>query len=168
MRLGAGAPGANVPPPTVPPQRLQTLKSIAAAKAAGLQLQIGSAYRSAATQKSLYYGYVASNGQGYADLTSARPSHSEHQTGLAIDFTRIDGTCFLEKCFAGTPEGKWLAAHGPEFGFVLRYPDGKTPITGYDYEPWHFRYVGPEAAGKVAAGQTLEEFFGMAAAPDYK
>lgn len=139
-----------------------------AAEAAGLQLAIGSAYRSAATQKSLYNGYVASSGQVYADLTSARPGFSEHQTGLSIDFIRTDGTCFIEKCFTDTAEGAWLAANAHRFGFVLRYPLNKTDITGYDFEPWHFRYLGVEPATAIfEQALTVEEFFGLAPAPDY-
>lgn len=144
-------------------------KLFAAAAAAGLQLEIGSAYRSAATQSTLYNGYVASSGQAYADLTSARPGFSEHQSGLAVDFNRTDGQCFLEKCFADTAEGTWLAANAGTYGFVLRYPLEKTPVTGYDFEPWHYRYVGLPIAGEIAAsGLTLEEFFKTGPAPDYR
>ncbi len=139
-----------------------------AANEAGLQLAIGSAYRSAATQKTLYNGYVASSGQVYADLTSARPGFSEHQTGLSIDFVRFDGSCFIEKCFADTAEGTWLANNAHRFGFVLRYPLNKTDITGYDFEPWHFRYLGVEPATAIYEQNiTVEEFFELGPAPDY-
>ena len=141
---------------------------VAAAKAAGSQLVIGSAYRSADTQRSLYDGYVRSSGQATADLTSARPGHSEHQTGLAIDFTNAASTCFLETCFADTKEGTWLAANAHGFGFILRYPLHKTPVTGYSFEPWHYRYVGNPLASQIhVSGQTLEEFFGLPKAPHY-
>ena len=139
------------------------------AKAAGLQLEFGSGYRSAAYQKVLYDGYVSSMGRAEADRSSARPGHSEHQTGLALDFTRIDGKCHLESCFGDTAEGKWLATNAYKYGFVLRYPDGKEAITGYMYEPWHFRYVGPELAIELnkTGITTLEEFFKLANANSY-
>ena len=78
-------------------------------------------------------------------------------------------SCSLEVCFADTPEGQWVAANAWRFGFLLRYPEGLTPITGFDYEPWHFRYVGPELAAELheTGTRTLEEFFGLPPAPDY-
>lgn len=140
----------------------------AAASQAGVPVTIGSAYRSAATQTTLYNGYVAASGQAFADLTSARPGYSEHQTGLAIDFMGAHG-CFLEKCFADTPEGSWLATNAHRYGFVLRYPLNKTDITGYDFEPWHFRYIGTEPAAEVyEKGLTLEEYFQTGPAATYK
>jgi zinc D-Ala-D-Ala carboxypeptidase len=92
---------------------------------------------------------------------SARPGHSEHQTGLAIDVSGLDGRCQAEPCFAGTPAGRWLARHAPDFGFVVRYPEGKESVTGYMYEPWHLRYVGvPDAQAMSRDGRTLEEHLG--------
>ena len=144
------------------------IRLFADAAAAGIQIEVGSAYRSAATQKSLYNGYVASSGQAYADLTSARPGYSEHQTGLSIDFVASSGACFIEQCFADQPEGQWLAAHAHEYGFVLRYPLNKTSVTGYDFEPWHFRYLGIDIATSIYQQDiTVEEFFGLPPAPDY-
>ncbi len=142
----------------------------AAAQAeAGLSLQITSAYRSFESQTRIYNRTVGNLGQAGADKVSARPGHSEHQTGLAVDIGSIPAVCSFEACFGGTPHGQWLAANAYRFGFVLRYPDGLTPVTGYIYEPWHFRYVGLELAAEVQATgiQTLEEFFGLPAAPDY-
>jgi zinc D-Ala-D-Ala carboxypeptidase len=141
----------------------------AAAADEGLQLASQSAYRSYPTQVDVYGGLVNERGQDAADQTSARPGHSEHQTGLAIDISALPANCSLDQCFADTPQGKWLAKNAWRFGFVLRYPDGATPITGYEYEPWHFRYVGKDLAAamhdeKVA---TLEEFFDLPPAPDY-
>ncbi|NBU33235.1 D-alanyl-D-alanine carboxypeptidase family protein [bacterium] len=137
--------------------------------AAGLQLQFGSGYRSAAYQKVLYDGYVSSMGKSEADRSSARPGHSEHQTGLALDFTRIDGKCHLDTCFADTEEGKWLAQNAYKYGFILRYSVDKEAITGYMFEPWHYRYVGKELAAQMHTTgiKTLEEFFNIGAAPDY-
>lgn len=141
----------------------------AAAREAGLELASQSAYRSYATQVRVYNGWVNELGREKADLTSARPGHSEHQTGLAIDIASVPESCTLEQCFGETPHGEWLAKNAWRFGFVLRYPEGATDITGYEYEPWHFRYVGKELAAELreqGAG-TLEEFFGLPAAPDY-
>lgn len=139
-------------------------------KAAGLQLQFGSGYRSAAYQKVLYDGYVSSMGKAEADRSSARPGHSEHQTGLALDFTRIDGKCHLDVCFADTTEGKWLAANAYKYGFILRYTNDRETVTGYMFEPWHYRYVGRELAAEMnsTAVKTLEAFFSTGPAPDYK
>lgn len=139
------------------------------AKTAGLQLEFGSGYRSAAYQKVLYDGYVSNMGRAEADRSSARPGHSEHQTGLALDFTRIDGKCHLEACFGDLQEGKWLAANAHLFGFILRYPSDKEAVTGYMYEPWHFRYVGSELANEMykTGSTTLEEFFKLANANNY-
>lgn len=91
---------------------------------------------------------------------SAVPGHSEHQTGLAIDVSGSDGKCAASDCFAGTPEADWIAQHAPEYGFIIRYPEGKEAITGYKYEPWHIRYVGVDIAKDIAAQNlTLEEYF---------
>jgi len=142
-----------------------------AAKAEGAgEMQEQSGYRSYSTQVRVYNGWVAQNGQAWADRQSARPGTSEHQTGLAIDLSAYPAKCSLQACFGNTPQGKWLAANAYRFGFILRYPQGKTSITGYDYEPWHFRYVGVELATEMhdTGYQTLEEFFGLPAAPDYR
>ena len=141
----------------------------AARDEAGLELQSLSAYRSYSTQVSVYNGVVANQGQAAADLVSARPGHSEHQTGLAIDFGSIPQVCSLQPCFGETPHGIWLAENAARFGFHLRYPNGATPITGFSYEPWHFRYVGIDLAGELQStgAVTLEEFFGLPAAPEY-
>jgi D-alanyl-D-alanine carboxypeptidase len=135
----------------------------------GLEMQSQSAFRSYATQESVYAGWVSSLGQEGADLTSARPGHSEHQTGLAIDISAVPATCALDQCFAETPQGQWLAANAYQWGFILRYPEGMTSITGYEFEPWHYRYVGIELATEMRERgiATLEEFFGLPAAPDY-
>lgn len=140
------------------------------AKKAGLQLEFGSGYRSAQYQKTLYDGYVASMGKAEADRSSARPGHSEHQTGLALDFTRTDKQCYVDACFATVPEGKWLAENAYKYGFILRYPQDKEQVTGYMFEPWHYRYVGKELASEMHASNisTLEEFFNLGSAPDYK
>ena len=140
-----------------------------AAKQQGVTLVFGSGYRSEALQRQFYNGYVAEDGQEAADRLSARPGTSEHQTGLSFDATSASQQCHLEKCYADMPEGKWLAANGYKYGFIIRYPNGKEAVTGYDYEPWHMRWVGKELSEEMhrTGVQTLEEFFGLPAAPDY-
>ena len=101
-------------------------------------------------QAVIYDEKVAKSGEKEADKYSARPGYSEHQTGLAIDVsTGCIGYRLLET-FANTNEGKWLAENAHNYGFVIRYPEDKTEITGYAYEPWHLRYVGIELAGYLA------------------
>jgi D-alanyl-D-alanine carboxypeptidase len=135
----------------------------------GLEMLSQSAYRDYDTQVRVYNGWVTKLGQAEADLTSARPGFSEHQTGLAIDVSALPAVCSLEQCFGATPQGQWLAANAWTYGFVLRFPEGATAITGYEYEPWHFRYVGAELAAHLheTGTATLEEFFGLQAAADY-
>lgn len=134
----------------------------------GIKLRLGSGYRSADTQEILYNAYVSEQGQNNADKYSARPGHSEHQTGLAADIVSSDNYCYMEECWADTAEGKWLANNAHKFGYIIRYLKGKQAITGYNYEPWHIRYVGIDAATKIhQSGKTLEEYFGLEAAPDY-
>jgi D-alanyl-D-alanine carboxypeptidase len=143
----------------------------AAAKAeAGFHLVIASGYRSYSSQTFAYNGYVSSLGQTGADATSARPGFSEHQTGMAADILDTASGCGTEgACFGNAPAGQWLAANAWRYGFILRYPADKTPVTGYEYEPWHFRYVGTDLAAEMHTEgvTTLEEFFGLPAAPTY-
>lgn len=136
----------------------------------GLELQAQSAYRSYDTQVNVYQGWVDSLGQEAADLTSARPGHSEHQTGLAIDVNALpDQGCALSPCWGNTPHAQWIAGNAWRFGFIVRYQDGQTPITGYEYEPYHLRYVGLEVAKDMhdSGIPTLEQYFGLPAAPTY-
>jgi D-alanyl-D-alanine carboxypeptidase len=131
----------------------------AAAEGDGLPLAAVSGFRTEQTQAQLFDAYVARDGEAEASRYSARPGHSEHQTGLAMDVTGRDGACAAEPCFAGTPEAVWLAAHAAEHGFVIRYPEGAEAITGYLHEPWHLRYVGVGVATDlVARGLTLDEY----------
>ncbi|MBJ6362830.1 D-alanyl-D-alanine carboxypeptidase family protein [Paenibacillus sp. GCM10012307] len=119
-----------------------------------------SAYRSHQTQKALFERYVKKDGEEKAKTYSAVPGHSEHETGLAIDVSASNGKCAAEDCFGGTPEAKWLAKHAYEYGFIIRYPQGKDSITGYKYEPWHLRYVGTEISKDMnERGITLEEYY---------
>ena len=127
-------------------QALLELQS--AASSAGYSIPLISGFRSQTTQTGLYNRYVARDGKDAADTYSARPGHSEHETGLA---------------YGDTPAGTWLAQHAHEFGFIIRYPKGKEDITKYQYEPWHVRYVGLEHAAKIYEQDlTLEEYLGIA------
>jgi len=140
-----------------------------AAKADGLTLMVSSGYRSYNYQVNLYNYYVKQQGQATADSQSARPGYSEHQTGLAVDVEPSSRKCEVETCFAETPEGQWVAANAYKYGFVVRYPENAQNITGYIYEPWHIRYVGKALAAEIhkQGNPTLEQFFGIEAAPNY-
>lgn len=141
----------------------------AAAKQDGYDLLVSSAFRSREYQEGLYNTYVRQQGRAVADTQSARPGHSEHQTGLAVDIGAASRECEIEECFGDMPEGKWVAANAYKFGFIVRYQKDKQSITGYIYEPWHLRFVGKELAAELhkQGTPTLEEFFGLPAAPDY-
>lgn len=124
----------------------------------GINLWIVSGYRSWDLQYSLWHRYVASEGQAVADGHSARPGHSEHQAGMAMDINS------LSQSFENTAEFKWLQNNAYKYGFILRYPKGKTNETGYIYEPWHYRYVGTDFASKLYNGGnwiTVENYFGI-------
>jgi D-alanyl-D-alanine carboxypeptidase len=143
-------------------------KLVSAADNDGMKLMLVSGYRSYSTQQSVYSGYVSSQGKDYANATSAQPGHSEHQTGLAADIGATSRKCQLDVCFGDTAEGKWLAANAYKYGFIVRYQKDKSNLTGYAYEPWHVRYVGNDLAAEInKTGQTLEQFFGLPAYPDY-
>lgn len=146
---------------------LETLNE--AAHELGHQFVLVSGYRAHGTQKTIYDSEVRGFGQAIADQESARPGHSEHQTGWAADVVGISGDCEIEACFADTPEGQWLAANAHKYGFVIRYAPDKTNVTGYIYEPWHLRYVGIDLAEEMYRSgiQTPEEFFELPAAPNY-
>lgn len=133
-------------------------KMKSAATLEGLNIYISSGFRSYDTQKKLYNNYVNRDGKEAADTYSARAGHSEHQSGLAFDVNTINDT------FANTAEAKWLASNCYKYGFILRYPQGKSNETGYKYESWHFRYVGTELAEKLYNNGnwiTLEDYFGI-------
>lgn len=140
-----------------------------AAKAAGYNMWAQSKFRSYSTQNKLYNNYVKNRGKSAADTFSARPGHSEHQTGLAFDVCAKNKPC-INSDFNNTAEAKWLAANAYKYGFILRYPKGKESITGYKYESWHFRYVGKDLAAKLYNDGnwiTLEEYFGITSKYDY-
>ena len=141
---------------------------IDAAATDGVTLLVSSAYRSYAVQQQTYQYWVSVNGQQVADQLSARPGYSEHQTGLAIDFASPEG-CRLEECYRDTLAGQWLVKNAPRYGYILRFPDGRQSVTGYRFEPWHYRYVGVQIAQEYmsSGAKTFEEFIGTGAAPDY-
>ncbi len=132
-----------------------------AATEAGAPLGFASGYRSYWTQVSTFAYWVDDDGYDRALLESARPGHSEHQLGLAIDFMDLYGeapwnfTDFATESKAGT----WLAANAWRYGFAMSYPAGAESLTCYEYEPWHYRYVGPAAAASIhRSGLTLREW----------
>ncbi|WP_375387095.1 D-alanyl-D-alanine carboxypeptidase family protein [uncultured Amnibacterium sp.] len=174
-------PRTYVPPdlvtPQVPHTNVPQLRKVAAtalvtmfaaAKRDGVTLYSLSAYRSYATQKSIFDRNLASLGRATTLNLTAKPGYSEHQTGLADDLG--DGSsCDLQVCFESHRAAKWLAANSWRYGWVLRYPLGYTRITGIQTEPWHFRYIGTPAATEMhrTGVKTLEQFFGLPASPDY-
>lgn len=123
-----------------------------AAEAAGLGLEVQSAYRSFSYQRQVFAGWVERLGEARALRVSARPGHSEHQLGTAIDLRSRGGPAPWDlDDWARTPEGAWMRDNAYRFGFVLSYPAGEEERTCYDYEPWHFRWVGVERAAQVHA-----------------
>jgi len=135
----------------------------------GVALTLVSGFRSRDYQEDVHRRSVSRNGQAGADRYSARAGYSEHQTGLAVDFSSAAGTATLSPRFGQTDEGLWLAEHAGEHGWLLRYTEADQAVTGYNPEPWHFRWVGVElVAAMTAAGTaTLEEFFGVTGGADY-
>lgn len=137
------------------------LKMLSDAQSQGLDFLICSAYRSYDLQKSLYNNSLVQNGEKFTNTRSAYPGRSEHHTGLAIDITSQSMGYGLSQNFINYPEGLWLNNNCSKYGFIIRYPKDKTHITGYDYEPWHLRYVGSNTAKEITAkGITLEEYLG--------
>lgn len=122
----------------------------------GIKLNIISGYRSYKYQEEVYNEYIKEFGASKTNTFSAKPGHSEHQSGLAID------VCEDSDKFIGTKEDVWLQENAYRFGFIIRYPKGKEYITGYKYEPWHLRYVGKKHAKKIHEKKiTLEEYLGL-------
>lgn len=128
------------------------------AKKANINLVMYSGYRSYSTQKSIYASNVSALGVSKADLVSAKAGLSEHQTGLSVDVVSSD-YLYLEEGFAKTKAYKWIIDNAANYGFIIRYPKGKTNITGYSFEPWHLRYVGIDSAKEITSRNiTLEEY----------
>jgi LAS superfamily LD-carboxypeptidase LdcB len=146
------------------PEAAKALESLfGKAKQDNIKLIAISGYRSYERQSAIF----ASNTNKYgsaaaANQFSARPGQSEHQTGLAMDVSSPSVNFTLTQSYAQTREGKWLKENAPQFGFIVRYPKGKEDITGYQFEPWHIRYVGKSASLEIANRNiTLEEFLGQ-------
>lgn len=181
-RTYALAPGA-VPPDLVPASAaglagtsgtklvraalLDDLGAMRAAwEAAGLTVLVESAYRSYDAQASTFESWVARLGYAAALERSARPGHSEHQLGTTFDFTSPGWGGRFGDWAAESAEGAWLAAHAWEYGFVMSYPLGSQPTTCFSYEPWHYRWIGREAAAAWrASGLTLREYLATRVAP---
>ena len=132
-------------------------------------LALNSGFRSYTTQVASYSSQVDAEGQAQADHQSARPGHSEHQTGLTADVVACGNGCGTLDDFGASAQGAWVVENAWRFGWIVRYEEGSTSITGYASEPWHLRYIGVELATLYHQGgyRTLEEFFGLPAAPDY-
>ena len=146
------------------------VKMTAAMKRAGFgDLLVQSAYRSFESQKVIHSNAVRRLGLRAGEALAARPGHSEHQTGLAVDVGAVGQGCLVNTCFAKTKAGRYLAKYAFKYGFIIRYPSGKTPITGYQFEPWHLRYVGPGLATEMRDRRetVLENFWGLEPAPNY-
>ena len=178
------APRTYAPSPLVKPSisniNGQLLRSDAAAALAAMasgsqsagagSIAMLSGYRSYSYQSGLYAAKVASAGRAEADRWVARPGYSEHQTALATDISPVGASgCSAYTCIGKTPQGRWLAANSWRYGFVLRYESGQSAVTGYQPEPWHFRYVGPDVARDYREGgfHSLEAYFGLRPAPRY-
>jgi len=133
------------------------------------RLVIQSAYRSYATQKTVHDRQVSRFGLKAGEALAARAGYSEHQTGLAIDVSARNQGCQIRVCFGNTKAGSWLRANAHRYGFIIRYPESASKVTGYQYEPWHLRYVGVELATdmKQKGIKTLEQYFDLPAAPNY-
>lgn len=135
-------------------------KMFEAAKKDGIQLYASSGYRSYNRQKKVFQVEASKSGEEKAAQVVAFPGNSEHQTGLAMDITSESMNFLLNEDFANKPEGRWLKDNAHMYGFILRYPKGKEEITGYQFEPWHFRYVGEKAAKIIhERNWTMEEYF---------
>lgn len=162
VTLGTGAINNNIEMKEVAAEAMENMLSDAYEE--GVYPVVVSAYRSEEYQKTLWNGYVERDGKEKADTYSSRPGYSDHQTGLTADISCNENGYHLNTEFEDTEEGKWLAENAHKYGFVMRYPKGKDEITGYTYEPWHFRYIGIEEATALYnsdPNMTMEEFYGV-------
>lgn len=162
-RVSAGyRPKVTGAVPLTPEAQTALGRLLRAARKQGLRLQPISGYRSHGSQRALRAALQQRFGRAYAARYVAIPGTSEHQTGLAVDLRSPSGR---GTGFDKTKEWRWLRAHAQDYGFVLRYPKGKTRLTGIGYEPWHWRYVGVAHARSIraqGADVTLEEYLGLA------
>ena len=131
-----------------------------AALVSGLHIIIDSGYRSFEYQKRVWNHIVETKGLEHAKKFVAPPGASEHQTGLAVDIAVFINNKYDDNITEDNEEYKWMIENAHKYGFVLRYPKGKEKITGYNFEPWHFRYLGVDLATKLHQENiTLEEFY---------
>lgn len=129
--------------------------------ASGMDIRVTSGYRSYSQQVTTFNYWVSVLGYAEASRVSAQAGHSEHQLGATVDLSTAEVGWDLVESFGGTGAGQWLAANAHLYGFVLSYPNGAESVTGYAYEPWHFRYIGvAEAAAWKASGLTLNQYLG--------
>lgn len=129
-----------------------------AAHEEGFYLMVNSSYRDYASQEAVYNDYKTSLGERRANEIAARPGHSEHQTGLVVDMTST--TEPNAESFSDSEAYKWLQKHAHEYGWIERYPEDKTYITGYSPESWHWRYVGKDVAKVIHdEGITYDEYY---------
>ena len=144
------------------PVATRAMQEMAAAAAhEGIHIEAFSTYRSAALQEDLFNRYVAADGEEEAARYSSRPGCSDHQTGRAFDIGGTEQWQWAETTFDGTPAAVWLEQNAANYGFIMRYPQGKEAETGYMYESWHYRYVGDIAPRIYASGQSLEAYLGL-------
>lgn len=146
------------------------IKLAKAMKAAGAgTLLVNSSFRAYSTQVFIHRNQVARLGLVAGEALAARPGYSEHQTGLAVDVSAAGQGCVIQICFANTKAGKWLAANAWQYGFIIRYPKGQTDYTGYQFEPWHLRYVGVPIAAEMKNLRVAvyERYLRLPAAPTY-
>ncbi|WP_462417254.1 M15 family metallopeptidase [Kytococcus sp. Marseille-QA3725] len=130
----------------------------AAAQEDGIELRLNAAYRSFAEQEKVWEHYESKDPE-YVMVYTAAPGRSEHQTGLAVD---IAGQPKFPEAVDSNEQGRWLVEHAAEHGWILRYPDGREDETGYRYESWHWRWVGPELAEELTeSDQTMEQWAGL-------
>lgn len=152
-----GAYGNQVPVREIVKEPYLKLQE-AAKKEIGITLKASTAFRNESFQTTLYNNYVKSDGVAKADTYSARPGYSEHQTGLAIDLrnTALTNVRLTDDNY------KWLEDNSYKYGFIIRFPEDKVDVTGYQFENWHIRYVGIELATKIHdSGLCLEEYYDM-------
>jgi D-alanyl-D-alanine carboxypeptidase len=144
------------------------LKTALAASGNGT-LCLNSGYRSYATQQYTYNNALSRYGKKVAEALAAHPGHSEHQTGLAADVSTTALGCKITN-FGSSKASTWIAKNAFQYGFIVRYPNNMQKITGYQYEPWHLRFVGVELATQMMTSKisTLEQFWQLPAAPNYK
>jgi D-alanyl-D-alanine carboxypeptidase len=165
---------SNVPLGNLAAVRTDIAPTVTAMSEASVAAGIGrigmqNGYRGYSVQQRIHNDRVASLGKEAGERLAARPGYSEHQSGIAMDVFGCTPGCSSSEQFGTTATYQWVVEHSWEFGWIIRYEDGQTPITGYDPEAWHLRYIGPELAAAYHAGgfHTLEEFFGLPAAPGY-